>query len=830
MQHHHHGHQDQQQQPRQYEEAGKKLPPWMAATGEQQAGGKGAAWELVERHHHSHHPSSSSLAAGREANASAVASLQLHIDELTREKLELSRGLETQYKMQLALSEENETLADRLNAQGKTLDGLQQQVAKYESELQAQALALEALGAERDAARVAMHEAVDRATGLAGEVVVLEASLLQARSQQLKHEKEAAERSAQASQAERALAASRKDAATLNADLGRLMQEKRALFVRLKQTESRLNKMMEEAGMSSRARDALLAGLAPVPCITTDTSCQCDLLQPQHLQDLAQQLAQAQLAVEEAQASCFSWQAEAAAARSAAAQTQAQLAELQREQQQLQQQLQQAAATERQGQNPGGGTTGSLAGGVSANGSHAVGGEAPAVQPRHPGSSLASSRDSQAALQGDAPSAVIADRAMTWLRTTPHQAAPHLTPKQQQQRQQQPAGNGSSSSNGGGRDSGSWPLPAGQQEAKALGAPGLRGPGLEGTRLALAALQQWLPAGPVSSGSRVAAMAEEEVRLVQAIHASLTHLEGELVTALQQLGQAKAANVELARTNAQLTSRLEQATQRLELSLAQATPSLAITAPAPGPARSPAPSPAPSLAPGPGETKVLHPLPPLPLSPDHPLWSDWQPGRGEPAQQLYSAGAGGWGTQGADREGSSRGGPHRRGSDPDTAEHSGEQPGREAGQQQGVAGHGAVQRHLLGQGGFPASTAKATAQGGGEGVYALHQQGQVQQGRETGGQQQGQHESQHQQWRQDNQGGALGATQARWPHEGHGNAHGTWHHVHVAQASMQLPNSSDHLDSDVPGHAQGGSGRRAGWLGFLFSRGARPQKRMRNNL
>ncbi|GFH33637.1 hypothetical protein HaLaN_33035, partial [Haematococcus lacustris] len=57
-------------------------------------------------------------------------------------------------------------------------------------------------------------------------------------SQQLKHEKEAAERSA---------------------------QEKRALFVRLKQTESRLNKMMEEAGMSSRARDALLAGLAPVP-------------------------------------------------------------------------------------------------------------------------------------------------------------------------------------------------------------------------------------------------------------------------------------------------------------------------------------------------------------------------------------------------------------------------------------------------------------------------------------------------------------------------------------------------------------------------------------
>ncbi|GFH19704.1 hypothetical protein HaLaN_16699, partial [Haematococcus lacustris] len=92
-----------------------------------------------------------------------------------------------------------------------------------------------------------MHEAVDRATGLAGEVVVLEASLLQARSQQLKHEKEAAERSAQASQAERALAASRKEAAALNADLGRLMQEKRALFVRLKQTESRLNKMMEEA-------------------------------------------------------------------------------------------------------------------------------------------------------------------------------------------------------------------------------------------------------------------------------------------------------------------------------------------------------------------------------------------------------------------------------------------------------------------------------------------------------------------------------------------------------------------------------------------------------
>ncbi len=53
---------------------------------------------------------------------------------------------------------------------------------------------------------------------------------------------------AQLGKAERQVAAARKEAGAANEDVGRLTQEKRALFVRLKQTESRLNKMMDEAG------------------------------------------------------------------------------------------------------------------------------------------------------------------------------------------------------------------------------------------------------------------------------------------------------------------------------------------------------------------------------------------------------------------------------------------------------------------------------------------------------------------------------------------------------------------------------------------------------
>ena len=48
------------------------------------------------------------------------------------------------------------------------------QILRYEDELEAQVLALESLSMERETARSAAQEAVQRATGLAAEVVALE--------------------------------------------------------------------------------------------------------------------------------------------------------------------------------------------------------------------------------------------------------------------------------------------------------------------------------------------------------------------------------------------------------------------------------------------------------------------------------------------------------------------------------------------------------------------------------------------------------------------------------------------------------------------------------
>lgn len=68
------------------------------------------------------------------ASSTQFTALQQHIDELTRDKMELQRGLAQQAKLAEALSDENGVLTERLNAQAAQVDALQRKVGSRAKE------------------------------------------------------------------------------------------------------------------------------------------------------------------------------------------------------------------------------------------------------------------------------------------------------------------------------------------------------------------------------------------------------------------------------------------------------------------------------------------------------------------------------------------------------------------------------------------------------------------------------------------------------------------------------------------------------------------------
>lgn len=88
--------------------------------------------------------------------------LQQHIDELTQEKFELQRGMDTQGKLTQSLAQENQILAEQFNKQGQVVEQLRKKIEQYEAELQAHGLALESVANERDACRTGAQETQER--------------------------------------------------------------------------------------------------------------------------------------------------------------------------------------------------------------------------------------------------------------------------------------------------------------------------------------------------------------------------------------------------------------------------------------------------------------------------------------------------------------------------------------------------------------------------------------------------------------------------------------------------------------------------------------------
>jgi len=348
---------------------------------------------------------------------------------------------------------------------------------------------------------VAVQEAVSRSTALASENVSLEASLLASKSSALKAEKAASEATTKAAKLEKALEKAKAEAVRVGEEATKLAQEKRALFVRLKQTESRLNKVLDDTGVSSRARDALMAGLAPVATTSVDSEAQCDLLQHAEVQALEQALTEARAAAESATGDAQAAREALAAAEAATQELQAQHAALQEQAHAAQQQLVLAA------QQPG-----SAAGPAAA-----VPAGMELVSDLMAGVRLSASG-------GDPPSASITERALA-----------------------------------------SLPSLAARSKASDSASSGPLSP----TVRVVADLARWLPHGPVTSNSAVAAMAEEEVRLVGSIHALLAEYEGAHAAALSDLRASMANNNALRASNSDLRHKLEMTTQRLELALSQ---------------------------------------------------------------------------------------------------------------------------------------------------------------------------------------------------------------------------------------------------------------------
>jgi hypothetical protein len=118
--------------------------------------------------------------------------LQRHIDELTRDRFELQRGLERQAALAARLADENEALMADKNRAAATAEAARAEAAEARREAAARAGEAASAALDRDAYKMGAEEASQRAKSLAGEVVALEEKLLRAKSEHMRERAAAA--------------------------------------------------------------------------------------------------------------------------------------------------------------------------------------------------------------------------------------------------------------------------------------------------------------------------------------------------------------------------------------------------------------------------------------------------------------------------------------------------------------------------------------------------------------------------------------------------------------------------------------------------------------
>ena len=111
------------------------------------------------------------------------------IDQLTCEKFDLQRGLESQLSAMDNLVTENENLTEQYNAQGARLSALQEELTTVRESAMTLAATSEMLVRERDGAKAASAAAIERSQQLAAEVIQLEETVLKLKSEKLRRER-----------------------------------------------------------------------------------------------------------------------------------------------------------------------------------------------------------------------------------------------------------------------------------------------------------------------------------------------------------------------------------------------------------------------------------------------------------------------------------------------------------------------------------------------------------------------------------------------------------------------------------------------------------------
>ena len=190
-------------------------------------------------------PSFADDRARRLAEASEVEALQRVIDDMTRERMALQRGLDKQQALMQTLAEENERFTTELNARAEEAARLRDANGRATAAIRARDDALALAVEARDVAKAAALDAHERAARSAVETVELEEKLRAARSEALRLRSEMEREMTDRERRDRAARAATADRDEMATAIEGLRREREFLRAKLRDAAAREEREME---------------------------------------------------------------------------------------------------------------------------------------------------------------------------------------------------------------------------------------------------------------------------------------------------------------------------------------------------------------------------------------------------------------------------------------------------------------------------------------------------------------------------------------------------------------------------------------------------------
>ena len=183
--------------------------------------------------------------ARRLAEASEVEALQRVIDDMTRERMALQRGLDKQQALMQTLAEENERFTTELNARAEEAARLRDANGRATAAIRARDDALALAVEARDVAKAAALDAHERAARSAVETVELEEKLRAARSEALRLRGEMERETTDRERRDRAARAATADRDEMATAIEGFRREREFLRAKLRDAAAREEREME---------------------------------------------------------------------------------------------------------------------------------------------------------------------------------------------------------------------------------------------------------------------------------------------------------------------------------------------------------------------------------------------------------------------------------------------------------------------------------------------------------------------------------------------------------------------------------------------------------